>query len=99
MDAFKALASPLRRDIIELLGSGEKSISQLSSDFNITRQGISKHIFYLRDCGVVTLKKDGRETICSVNKESLAEVFAWTDKYNNFWQSKLDSLEDYLDEM
>jgi DNA-binding transcriptional ArsR family regulator len=99
MDAFKALASPQRRDIIELLGNREKSISQLSSHFKISRQGISKHIFYLRDCGVVSTQKDGRETICSVKKESLNEVMSWMNNYHSFWQSKLDSLEDYLNEI
>lgn len=97
MDVYKAIADPTRREIIELLISDNKTISEISDNFLISRQGITKHLKCLEEASLIELQKKGRETYCSLNFEPLNEVINWMEKYKVFWENKLDNLEKFLD--
>lgn len=94
---FKAIADPTRREIFHLLMMGSAlSITQLSSHFDISRQGITKHVKLLEEAKMVNLEKEGRERICYAQAKALKEVKEWLSFYDEFWDDKLSALEDHL---
>ena len=94
---FKAIADPTRREIFHLLVLGSAlSITQLSTHFDISRQGISKHLKLLTDAEMVKIEKKGRESICYAKAKSLQVVKEWLTHYDKYWDNSLNALEDYL---
>ncbi|OEK09755.1 transcriptional regulator [Flavivirga aquatica] len=95
---FKAIADPTRRDIFHALviATSALSITQISNQFDISRQGITKHIKTLEEAGLVTINSQGRERFCDANTKPLKEVDKWLKFYSQFWDNKLDSLTNYL---
>lgn len=95
---FKAIADPTRRDIFHALviATSALSITQISNQFDITRQGVTKHIKTLEDAGLVHINTLGRERFCNANTKPLKEVEKWLKFYSQFWDDKLNALEDFL---
>lgn len=96
---FKAIADPTRRDIFHALviATSALSITQISSQFDMSRQGVTKHIKTLEGAGLVNIRVNGRERFCNANPRSLSEVNKWVKFYEQFWDDKLNRLGDYLD--
>ena len=96
---FKAIADPTRREIFHALviATSALSISQISIQFDITRQGVTKHIKTLEDAGLVNIDAKGRERFCNANATPLKEVNKWLKFYEQFWDDSLNNLGDYLD--
>ncbi|WP_298339869.1 metalloregulator ArsR/SmtB family transcription factor [uncultured Algibacter sp.] len=96
---FKAIADPTRRDIFHALviATSALSITQISNQFDMTRQGVTKHIKTLEEAGLVYINSQGRERFCNANPKELQEVNKWIKFYEQFWDDKLSSLGDYLD--
>ncbi len=96
---FKAIADPTRREIFHALvvAASALSISQISNEFDMTRQGVTKHIKTLEGAGLVYIESNGRERFCNANPKALREVNKWLKFYEQFWDDKLDSLGNYLD--
>jgi len=65
----------------------------------VSRPAISKHIKLLTQCGLVTIHPQGRERFCEARLERLSEVSNWVEQYRKFWNTKLDALEDYLQQI
>ncbi len=95
---FKAIADPTRREIFHLLvlTSSALSITQISSHFDISRQGITKHIKLLQQAGLVDLNGKGREMFCIANPMPLKQIQDWVNVYEKFWDGKLDNLDKFL---
>ncbi|MCW3092007.1 MAG: transcriptional regulator [Ferruginibacter sp.] len=91
-DVFQAIADPTRRDIIHLLASQSLNLNAVAEKFTISRPAISKHIKILTECGLITIRTEGRERYCEVKLEALQQVLEWIDQYNLFWTGKLDTL-------
>ncbi|MCI5056660.1 MAG: helix-turn-helix domain-containing protein [Flavobacteriales bacterium] len=96
---FKAIADPTRREIFHVLvlASAALPLTSISEKFDISRQGVTKHIKLLEHAGLVEIKKKGREQLCYANPLPLSQVTDWVAYYNNFWDNKLNALEDFLD--
>jgi DNA-binding transcriptional ArsR family regulator len=97
-DVFQAIADPIRREIISLLASKQLNMGTIADNFDITRPAVSKHIRILAECGLVVIKQQGRERFCKANLKKLQQVVNWIEQYRRFWNSKLDALEDFLEE-
>lgn len=96
-DPFAAIADPTRRAIIDLLADEALNINQISEHFNtISRQAVTKQIKYLEDSGLIEIQKNGREKYCYLTLEHLDEVNQWMQRYEKFWNKKLDRLNQYL---
>ena len=95
-DVYQAIADPTRRQIISLLAGKPQHLNAIAQHFDVSRPAISKHIRILTECGLITIKKEGRERFCYTDLHQLKEVHEWTEKYRAFWTSKLDALETYL---
>src|SRR5688572_15931082 len=97
-DVFQAIADPVRREIIEIISEGPMNVNAIAEKFVISRPAISKHIKILRECGLVTIRKEGRERFCVPKLQSLGEVSLWLEQYRSFWKGKLDDLENFLNQ-
>ncbi|HEV7621860.1 MAG TPA: metalloregulator ArsR/SmtB family transcription factor [Flavisolibacter sp.] len=98
-DVFQAIADPTRRKIINLLAHQSLNLNSISEKFDVSRQAVSLHVKILTECGLIEIKQQGRERICEARLEKLIEVTAWVDQYRQFWESKFDSLEMYLNKL
>lgn len=98
-DVFQAIADPTRREIISLLAQAPLNINTVAERFPKSRVAISKHLKILTECGLVDIHQQGRERICAAKPEKLREVADWVEQYRQFWNEKLDSLEQYLAEI
>jgi len=96
-DVFQAIADPTRREIIGLLANQQLNLNSIADNFDISRPAVSKHIKILTQCGLVTIKQDGRDRYCKANFGKLNEVSDWVEQYRKFWNNKLDALGDFLD--
>jgi DNA-binding transcriptional ArsR family regulator len=95
-DVFQAIADPTRRQIIGLLSRQALTLNGVAENFDVSRPAISKHIKILTECGLITIRQQGRERFCEANFGKLKEVSDWAEQYQVFWSKKLDALESFL---
>jgi DNA-binding transcriptional ArsR family regulator len=95
--AFGALSDPTRRGILERLGSGDASISDLAVNFEMTLTGIKKHVAVLEEAGLVSTEKVGRVRHCTLGPRRLDEETAWIARYEQMLEARLDRLGDFLE--
>jgi DNA-binding transcriptional ArsR family regulator len=95
-NGFAALSDATRRGILERLGRGDTSISDLAARFEMTLTGIKKHVQLLEDAGLVTTEKVGRVRTCRLGPRRLEDESAWIEKYREMLEARLDSLGAFL---
>lgn len=95
-DVFQAIADPVRREIIELLADETLTVNTVAQKFDVSRPAISKHLKILKECGIITINKQGRERFCQIQPKNLIPAFLWIEQYRNLWEDRLDSFENYL---
>ncbi len=98
-DVFQAIADPTRRQIIHLLTQKPMNVHSIADQFPASRVAISKHLKILTECGLVLVEQKGRERFCEAQPEKLREISEWVEQYRQFWNEKLDSLENYLNQI
>jgi len=96
-DVFAAIADPTRREIITMLARQPLNLNTVAENFDISRPAVAKHLKLLKECGLIEIKKKGRESYCKAKLEGLKEVNDWTEKMRVFWGQKLDALEKFLE--
>jgi DNA-binding transcriptional ArsR family regulator len=97
-DVFKALAHPLRREIVERLSGGGATVGQLTGDFGVSKPTISRHLRLLEEAGVVTRVIDGRTHRLELRPEALAEASDWIESQRDGWERLFDVVGEYLEE-
>jgi len=95
-DVFQAIADPTRRQIIGMLAHQQLNLNSIADHFEMSRPAVSKHIKILTQCGLITIKQQGRDRYCSANCNKLGEVADWLEQYRTFWNNKLDALDKFL---
>jgi DNA-binding transcriptional ArsR family regulator len=95
-DPFKALAHPLRRDIVERLSGGSATVAEVTGDLGVSKPTISRHLRMLEEAGVVSRVIDGRTHRLSLNPDTLAEASAWIESQRDRWEQLFDAVGDYL---
>ncbi|WP_422107050.1 ArsR/SmtB family transcription factor [Winogradskyella sp.] len=95
---FKAIADPTRREIFHALviATSALSITQISDQFDMSRQGVTKHIKILNDAGLVSMTEEGRNRFCFADPKPLKAINKWMQFYSQFWDDSLDNLDNYL---
>ena len=96
--AFAALAEPSRRQILDLLRGGERSVGDLVDRVGLSQPGVSKHLKVLREAGLVDVRPDGKRRWYRLRAQPLGEVDAWLEPYRAHWNARLDALERHLEE-
>lgn len=94
---FAAVADPTRRGILERLGAGERSISDLAAAFDMTLTGMKKHVQVLETAGLVITEKVGRTRQCRVGPARLEEEAMWIQSYRAMLEARLDRLGEFLE--
>ncbi|MEO3403200.1 metalloregulator ArsR/SmtB family transcription factor [Mucilaginibacter sp. CAU 1740] len=95
-DVFQAIADPTRREIINMIAYKNMNLNAVADNFDISRPAVSKHIKILTECGLLIIKKQGRERYCHANLKQLKQVTDWAEQYRVFWTQKLDALDAFL---
>lgn len=96
-DVFQAIADPTRRKILKLLAHESLNLNSVAEKFHSSRPAISKHIKILTECGLITIKQQGRERYCEAQLQKLSEVSEWVEQHKIFWNKKLDALDNFLE--
>jgi DNA-binding transcriptional ArsR family regulator len=94
---FAALADPTRRAVLERLGRGPATITELAEPTGISLTGMKKHVRVLEDAQLVSTEKVGRSRRCTVGPRRLDEVQAWIDDYRRMLDERLDRLGELLE--
>ncbi|MGH2837205.1 MAG: ArsR/SmtB family transcription factor [Thermoleophilaceae bacterium] len=97
MTVFEVLAEPRRREILDLLCEGERTVGEIVARVRISQPGVSKHLRVLREAGLVDSRTDAQRRVYAVRAEPLAEVAAWLEPYRRLWAGRLDALERHLE--
>jgi DNA-binding transcriptional ArsR family regulator len=97
-DTFKALAHPLRRDIVERLSGGMSTVGEVSRDFGVSKPTISRHLKLLEEAGVVSRVVDGRIHRLALRPEALADAERWIESQRERWERLFEVVAEYLEE-
>ncbi len=97
-NVFKALAHPLRRDIVERLSGGTATVGEVTRDFGVSKPTISRHLKLLEEAGVVSRVVDGRTHRLALRPEALAQASDWIERQRERWERLFDVVGEYLDE-
>src|SRR5262245_5059515 len=97
--SFGALADVTRRGVLEQLGRGEASITDLAEKFDMTLTGMKKHVVVLEDAGLVSTEKVGRVRTCRIGAHRLEEVAAWIERYHQLWDARFCELDKVVEEL
>jgi DNA-binding transcriptional ArsR family regulator len=95
-DVFQAIADPTRRQIIEMVARRSLNVNEIAENFEVSRQAVSLHVKILIECGLVVIKKQGRERYCEAKLDQLNDVAVWVDYCKEFWSTQFNALEKYL---
>ncbi len=98
MSPYAALAEPHRRQILDLLRTGERPVADLVAHLGLSQPGVSKHLKVLREAGLVVARTQGKQRMYALQPEPLVEVVQWLQPYQMLWSSRLDALERHLEE-
>jgi DNA-binding transcriptional ArsR family regulator len=96
---FHALADPSRRAIFESLTRGETAVKVLTARFDISQPAVSQHLALLKDAGLVSGRRDGRQVFYRVEPRGLKPLIDWITHYRAFWTDHVGRLERLLENM
>lgn len=91
--SFAALSDATRRGVLERLGRGDASISDLARSFDMTLTGMRKHVGVLEQAELVTTEKIGRVRTCRLGPRRLESETAWIEQQRRLWDARFDALE------
>lgn len=93
---FRALSDPTRRAVVQRLGRGPATVSELAAPFGMALPSFMKHIGVLEGSGLVVSRKVGRVRTCALEPERLAAAERWLDEQRAIWASRYDNLDHLL---
>jgi DNA-binding transcriptional ArsR family regulator len=98
-DVFNAVADVHRREVLDALIAGEKSVGVIVGDLSMTQPQVSKHLRVLSEVGLVRCRAEGRHRLYRLAPEHLRPVQDWVAKYERAIHDRLDRIDDYLQEL
>lgn len=98
-DAFNAVAEPRRRQILDVLSTGEMPVNDLVSRLHMSQPLVSKHLRVLREVGLVDVREDGRQRMYRFNGQALRPIHDWVKRYEQSWSERFDRLDEVLEEL
>lgn len=97
-DPYRALAHPIRREIVERLAAGPATVGEVTRGFDVSKPAISKHLKVLEETGVVSRVIEGRTHRLSLEPKSLEEAAEWMERQRAVWTRMFDAVDNYLNE-
>lgn len=98
-DAFNAVAEPRRRQILDLLATGERPVGELVSGLGIAQPRVSKHLRVLREVGLVRVREAGRQRLYRLDTRPLQPIAEWLSGYERLWTARFDRMDEVLVEI
>jgi DNA-binding transcriptional ArsR family regulator len=98
-DAFNAVAEPRRRELLDALRHGERSVNELVEAVGLAQPLVSKHLRVLREVGLVDVRDEGRQRLYRLNGPSLKPIHDWVRRFERSWEERFEALDDVLDEL
>jgi len=95
-DIFTAIAEPKRRELIEKLMGDELSVNRLVEVTHWNQPMVSKHLRVLKEAGLVSERKQGRQRFYRVNANELKPIQIWVRQFEKYWSKQFDQLDEYL---
>ena len=96
-DTFSALSDPTRRAILERLGRGSATVSELAEPAGISLTGLKKHLRVLEEAGLVSSEKRGRSRHCRLGPQQLDDAGEWIEEFRRGWEQRLDRMEEIIE--
>jgi DNA-binding transcriptional ArsR family regulator len=88
-DAFNAVAEPRRRDILSFLAFDERSVGEIVDALGMEQPSVSKHLRVLKDVGLVSVRRDGRNMLYRTEAAALRPLHEWTQTFERLWNRQL----------
>ncbi|HEY3470145.1 MAG TPA: metalloregulator ArsR/SmtB family transcription factor [Amycolatopsis sp.] len=98
-DTFNAVAEPRRRQILDVLMGGERSVGDLVDLLGLAQPQVSKHLRVLREVGAVDVRGDGRQRLYRLNGAALKPIHDWVKRYERTWAERFELLDDVLEDL
>ena len=98
-DAFNAVAEPKRRRLIEVMGAEELAVSEIIELLGWTQPMVSKHLKVLKQVGLVSERRTGRQRMYRVNAERLKPIYDWVVPFEQYWSQRFDRLDQVLENL
>jgi DNA-binding transcriptional ArsR family regulator len=96
--AFAAIADPTRRSVLQRLGQGSATITELAQPFGMSLTGMKKHVRILEEVELVRTEKVGRARRCSLGPRRLDDAQQWIESYRQMLDERLDRFGELLEE-
>jgi len=90
LDPFNAIAEPKRRRVLEALSDQEWAVNDVVGRLGWPQPMVSKHLGVLKEVGLVSMRKEGRQRLYRVNGQGLKAVHDWTQTFERLWEHQLD---------
>jgi DNA-binding transcriptional ArsR family regulator len=98
-DAFNAIAEPRRRQIVDALATGERSVNDLVDALGFAQPQVSKHLRVLREVDVVSVRENGRQRLYRLNGVALKPIHDWVKAHERLWGDRFDELDLVLEDL
>jgi DNA-binding transcriptional ArsR family regulator len=98
-DSFNAIAEPKRRQVLEVLIEGELPVNDLVNRLGWKQPTVSKHLGVLKEVGLVSMRKHGRQRVYKLEGEQLKPLHDWLTKFEQLWGERFDRLDGYLQDL
>lgn len=98
-DPFNAVAEPKRRQVLEVLGTQELSVNELVERLGWNQPMVSKHLGVLKEVGLVSERRLGRQRLYRVNAERLKPIYDWVAPFERYWSERYDRLDEVLEDL
>lgn len=93
---FGSLSDPTRRDILKRVSKKNMSVGEISLYYQMTFAAVAKHLDVLHRAKLISKNRRGKEQIVSISPKTLAAASNYLQTYKQLWESRLDSLDEYL---
>jgi DNA-binding transcriptional ArsR family regulator len=98
-DAFNAVAEPRRRELLDVLATGERSVGEIVRALGLAQPQVSKHLRVLREVGAVEVREQGRQRVYRLNGQALRPIHDWVKNYEDLWSERFEQLDSVLEEL
>jgi DNA-binding transcriptional ArsR family regulator len=98
-DPFNAVAEPKRRQVLEVLGTQELSVNEIVERLGWNQPMVSKHLGVLKEVGLVSERRVGRQRLYRLNAERLKPIYDWVAPFERYWSESYDRLDNILENL
>jgi DNA-binding transcriptional ArsR family regulator len=93
-DVFNAVAEPQRRAILSFLAADERPVGDIVDALELAQPSVSKHLRVLRDVGLVSARRDGRQVWYRTNAGAIRPLHEWAGTFERYWRNQLNRVKE-----